>query len=165
MFRKATSKANSLLLSGILSGLFFGIVLTGCNSQEEVPNDPKKVLTAYISKSFDVKSPTEKQELVNFLAKDAKARLSAWSDDQFREAFIETKREFVKLVFTESKTRTPNDTDITYELTYIDQGKAAGSKVTQKKLAHLIQDQGKWLISDVQSIKELVEYKNEMSLP
>lgn len=143
--------------------LFTGF--SGCNSRDEVSNDPKKVLTAYISKSFEIKSPSEKQELVNFLAKDAKARLSAWSDDQFREAFIETKREFIKLVFTETKTVSPSETNITYELTYIDQGKAAGSKVTQKKLAHMIQDQGKWMISDVQSIKELVEYKNEMSLP
>ena len=49
------------------------------------------------------------------------------------------------------------------------QGKVDGrgheAKVTNRKNAQMIQDKGKWFISDVHNIKELVEYKNELSLP
>lgn len=141
------------------------LVSASCSRNDDIPNDPKKVLNAYISKSFSVKGAADRAELVSLLTRDAKARLSAWSDEQFRQAFIDNKREFVKLVFTESKNSSPTETNITYELTYIDQNKGSGAKITQKKMAQLVQDQGKWMISDVQSIKELVEYKNEMALP
>jgi hypothetical protein len=141
------------------------LVSSACSRNDNVPNDPKKVLNAYISKSFAVKSSSDRAELIALLTRDAKARLSAWSDEQFRQAFIDNKREFLKLVFTESKNSAPTETNITYELTYLDQSKGSGAKITQKKMAQLVQDQGKWLISDVQSIKELVEYKNEMALP
>lgn len=145
--------------------ILMAVTFSACTPKQDVPNDPKQVLKAYISKSFSVKSSSEKVELVGYLARDAKARLAAWSDDQFRDAFIENKREFVKLVFTEAKSVSPQQTDITYELTYIDQAKGREAKVTQKKLAQLIQDHGKWFISNVQNIKELVEYRHEMSLP
>jgi hypothetical protein len=141
------------------------LISSSCSRNADVPNDPKKVLNAYISKSFAIKSSSDRAELVGLLTRDAKARLSAWSDEQFRQAFIDSKREFVKLVFTESKNSSPTETNITYELTYLDQSKGSGAKITQKKMAQLVQDQGKWMISDVQSIKELVEYKNEMALP
>jgi hypothetical protein len=141
------------------------LISFSCSRDADVPNDPKKVLNAYISKSFAVKGAKDREELVALLTRDAKSRLSAWSDEQFRQAFIDNKREFVKLVFTEAKNSSPTETNITYELTYMDQSKGSGAKITQKKMAQLVQDQGKWLISDVQSIKELVEYRNEMALP
>lgn len=143
--------------------LLLALALSGCFQKADLPNDPKSVLTKYISKSFDVKSVEDKKELVGYLTGDAKARLSAWSEDQFREAFMDNKRTFLKLLFTETKPGVnAQQMDITYELSYLDQHEA---KVTQKKFAQLIQTDGKWLISDVQNIKELVEYRHEMSLP
>jgi len=149
----------------IILAIALTLISSSCSRNADVPNDPKKVLNAYISKSFAIKSSSDRAELIGLLTRDAKARLSAWSDEQFRQAFIDGKREFVKLVFTESKNSSPTETNITYELTYLDQSKGSGAKITQKKMAQLVQDQGKWMISDVQSIKELVEYKNEMALP
>jgi hypothetical protein len=153
MFRKITLAVALALIS------------SSCTQNAEIPNDPKKVLSAYISKSFAVKGAADRVELVSLLTRDAKTRLSSWSDEQFRQAFIDNKREFVKLVFTEAKNSSPAETNITYELTFIDHSKSSGAKITQKKMAQLIQDEGRWMISDVQNIKELVEYKNEMALP
>ncbi|MDR3605932.1 MAG: hypothetical protein P4M08_00965 [Oligoflexia bacterium] len=148
-------------------GMLVGIMLisTSCTIKNDTGNDPKKVLQEYISRSFAVKSPSERQDLLTLLTSEAKSRLSAWSDDQFREAFIDSKREFVKLAFTEAKSVSPRETSVTYELSYIDHGKGHDAKVTQKKLAQMVQEQGKWLIADVKNIKELVEYKDEMTLP
>lgn len=148
----------AVALAAILAG--------ACTRKSDVQNDPKKVVTEYISRSFSVKSPSEKQEMLDFLTRDAKSRLSAWSDEQFREAFIESKRQFLRLAFTEMKNVSDAEISLTYELSYIDQGKGHDAKITQKKLAQMVKDNdGHWLISDVKNIKELVEYQNEMSLP
>jgi hypothetical protein len=148
-------------------GLAFMAVLwlAGCTTQNENAADPKKALNAYISRSFEIKSPAQKQDLLEYLTRDAKSRLAAWSDDQFREAFMDSKRQFIKLAFIEAKSVSPTETNVTYELSYIDQAKGHDAKVTQKKLAAMVEEQGKWRIADVQNIKELIEYRDEMSLP
>jgi hypothetical protein len=157
--KKTRTRAVALILLSLAAG--------GCTSHSETGagSDPKRVLNEYISRSFAVKSPADRQEMLQLLTHEAKSRLSAWSDDQFREAFMESKRQFVKLVFTESKSQSPASISVTYELSYLDQAKGHDAKVTQKKLAQLLLDSGHWLIADVKNIKELVEYRDEMTLP
>jgi len=128
-------------------------------------DDPKKRLTEYISKSFAVKGAEDRKGLAEYLAGDARTRMTDWSDEQFRQAFIDSKRQFIKLAFREIKTLSPKEMNITYELTYLDQGKGHDAKVTNKKLCQMSLEKGKWFITDVRNIKELVEYRNEMSLP
>jgi hypothetical protein len=152
-------------LSQLVVAALAAVSFAACTETTDMSHDPKKVLNDYISHSFSVRTPSDRQVLLSYLARDAKTRLAAWSDEQFQEAFIDSKRQFVKLVFTESKPISPAETSITYELSYIDQGKGHDAKVTQKKLAQMILEQGKWQISDVHSIKEMVEYRNEMALP
>ena len=149
---------------GVIScSVFF---LSACTQEHAGPNDAKTKLNEYITKSFSVKTPQDKDALLNFLTGEAKSRLQAWSDDQFREAFVDTKRQFQKLAFKEVKNLSPSETQITYELSYLDLDKKGSSfKVTNKKMAELVNDSGNWYIRDVHNIKELVEYQNEMSLP
>jgi hypothetical protein len=141
------------------------LLASSCTKQEEISNDPKQRLKEYISRSFSVRSVQDRAELMGYLTGNAKSRLGAWSDDQFREAFIENKRQFIKISFPESKSVSPTEANITYELTYLDQSKGKDAKVMNKKLCNMVQEQGKWVISDVRNIKELIEYRNEMSLP
>jgi len=149
----------------LLLGLAMALGSAACSRKAADANDPKRRLNDYISRSFDVRKAEDKEHLLGYLTGPAKTRLAAWSPEQFREAFIESKRKFVKLVFTEVKPVSASETNITYELTYIDQGKSSDAKVTHKKLGQLVQENGAWLIKDVRNIKELVEYQNEMSLP
>ncbi len=137
----------------------------GCTKGPDSSDDPKGRLQEYISKSFAVRTPEDKKELVGYLTGEAKTRLSAWSDEQFREAFIDSKRQFLKLAFREVKQINPSEVSVTYELTYLDQGKGRDAKVTNKKLAQMLKEQGKWVVGSVRNIKELVEYQNEVSLP
>jgi hypothetical protein len=141
-------------------------MFSACTQEHVGPNDAKSKLNEYITKSFSAKSPQDREVLMNYLTGEAKSRLQAWSDDQFREAFIDTKRQFQKLAFKEVKNMSPSETQITYELSYLDLDKKGSSfKVTNKKMAELVNDSGNWYIRDVHNIKELVEYQNEMSLP
>ena len=141
------------------------LVLLSCTRNEPQQGDPKKLLSEYISRTFAVRGPDDRQQMMEFLTGDAKSRLSAWSEDQFKQAFIDSKRQFIKLVFQEVKPLSPTETSITYELSYLDQNRGIDAKVTNRKLCQLQLEQGKWRIADVRNIKELVEYKNELSLP
>ncbi len=145
--------------------LFLIALLQACTPQKAGPNDPKQTISEYISKSFSVSATEEKMVLAGYMTGEAKNRLQAWSDDQFRQAFMDSKRQFLKLVFREIQKPSDHEVNVTYELTYLDQSKGHDAKVTAKKLCSLVLDQGKWLISDVRNIKELVEYQNELSLP
>ncbi|HLD99222.1 MAG TPA: hypothetical protein VJB59_03120 [Bdellovibrionota bacterium] len=140
-------------------------LMSACTRDSGNSNDPKRRLTDYISKSFAVNGIQDRDELMRYMTGEAKTRLAAWSDEQFKEAFIDSKRKFLKLVFTETKQPSPGEFHITYELTYLDQGKGHDAKVSNKKLCQMVLDKGSWVIKDVRSIKELVEYQNEMSLP
>lgn len=150
---------------GAFFGLFALIAASGCERGTVSSADPKGRLQDYITRTFNVKGAEDRQELLGFLSGDARTRLSAWSDDQFRQAFIDSKRKFLKLAFREVKTVSPTEVSITYELVYNDKIRETEAKVTNKKLAQMTLVDGKWLIGDVKNIKELVEYQNEMSLP
>ncbi|NDD92065.1 hypothetical protein EBZ37_08275 [bacterium] len=153
---------NKVAFSLVLSAL---IALVSCSPGRSGGSDPKARLRDYISQSFAVSGPEDREALSRFLTGQAKARLAAWSDEQFRSAFVENKRQFVNLVFSEVRNLSPSQINITYELTYFDQSKGHDAKVTQKKMAQLSQDQDQWFIAEVRNIKELIEYKNEMALP
>ena len=146
------------------------MAFVSCTSGKISDNDPKKRLQDYISESFNIKNTEGRKLLESFLTGEARSRLAAWSDEQFRKAFVDSKRQFVKLVFREVKNVSPHEVHVVYELTYMDQShgdpaKPSDTKVTAKKLCELIQENEKWFIKEVRTIKELVEYKNEMSLP
>ena len=158
MFRK-------ICIISILLGLW-----VGCTRQPQVVGDPKQRLTEYIVRTFSIRSETDKDFLLGYLTGDVKGRLESWSKEQFREAFIERKREFIKLTIREIKKISDQEVEITYELKYNELGsKIAGhsssAMVTNKKLCQMVLVQGKWMISDVRNIKELLEFKDELSLP
>lgn len=150
------------------SFLVFALALTllgaSCTKKVGDANDPKQRLTDYISTSFSVHDTADRAKLQNYLTGGAKNRLVSWSDEQFRQAFVDSKREFVKLAIREVKPVNANRTDVTYELTYLDQGRGPDARVTTKRMCEMKLEDGKWLISEVKNIKELIEYKNEITI-
>ncbi len=165
--------AHLIAMRMILVG--FLLAGTACSAIHQKDADPRQRVTDYISKTFAVREESDRQGLLDQLTGDARYRLAAWSDEQFRAAFIESRRTFVRLQFQEVKQVSEERYDVTYDLTYMDGGRpsqAAESspkehiaKVTQRKICLVSRDHGKWLINDVKSVKELVEYQGEMSLP
>lgn len=151
------------LKQGIVCALLMMALGAGCTGGSKTAADPKARLQEYISLSFAVKSFQEREQLINYLTGQARVRLTAWSESQFKQAFLESKRQFLNLRFDEVKQVSPTEVRITYEITYGDQNR--GTKVTNKKIADMVNENGRWLIREVENVKELVEYKNEMSLP
>jgi hypothetical protein len=140
------------------------MALGACTPKQESKDDPKARLNEYVSRSFAVKGVDDRKVLSSYLTGEAKARLDAWSDEQFQAAFIDSKRKFVKLAFKELKSISPAEASLTYELTY----QAKNTRVIQRKLCQMVRPPAtpdQWYIAEVRSIKELVEYTDEMSLP
>lgn len=153
------------LLQSVGFAVFAVVFASSCSKGTDVGGDPKKLLESYIEKSFSIRSVDDRKELATYLSGETQRKLMAWSDDQFRLAFMETKRVFQKLLVREIKKLSPAEVSITYELIYLDQNRGKDAKVTSKKLAQLLLQDSKWTIHEVKNIKEVVEYRNEMSLP
>lgn len=151
-------------------GLALTIVATllsvsSCTRKDLPEGDPRRRLEDYVRTSFNVRDVGDREKLLGFLTAGAKNRLAAWSDEQFRQAFIDSKRQFLTLSIREVKSVSPSQTNLTYELSYVDQGRGNEARVTNKRMTEMVLEQGHWMIREVHNIKELVEYKNEMSLP
>jgi hypothetical protein len=145
------------------------LLMAACTPKPEGQEDPKRRLNEYISQGFAVRGPEDRGRLLSYLTGEAKTRLQSWSDEQFRAAFIDSKRQFVKLAFKEFKPVSPDEANITYELTYLapypnGEGETRDAKVVNRKLAQLVRKDGQWLITEVRSIREVVEYKDEMTV-
>jgi hypothetical protein len=152
-----------------LAGLALTIAVFGCTQKQEGQSDPKRRLNEYISQGFAVKGVQDRTQLVSYLTGEAKTRLESWSDDQFRQAFIESKRQFVRLAFKELKSVSDSEVGITYELTYqtnyADLEKVShDARVTNRRLAQMKRENGQWYIAEVRNIREVVEYKDEMQV-
>lgn len=161
LMKKTTFRLSSLLT---LTTVSIALIFSACTKKSGDGNDPKQRLTDYISTSFSIRETSDREKLTKYLTGGAKNRLISWSDEQFRHAFVDTKREFLKLAIREVKPVSSTRTDLTYELTYVDQGKGPDARVTTKRMCEMSLENGKWLIREVKNIKELIEYKNETTI-
>lgn len=126
---------------------------------------PSKVLESYITTSFNASSIQDKKKMEELLTGDTKNRLVAWSDEQFLKAFVEAKKKFSGLKVLETKKVNDQEVALTYELSYQDGDSPKAAQVTQRKLCTVVQIEGAWKIKEVRSIRESIEYLQELSLP
>ncbi len=150
--------------------ILFMMGIVGCTSRFNGVGDPQQRLKEYISRTFSIRSESDKEILLSYLTGEVKARLENWSKEQFRDAFIETKREFIKLTIRELRQISDQEVEITYELKYDEsggqsQGHSSRATITTKKLCQMSLVQGKWMISQVKNIRELLEFKDEITFP
>lgn len=145
--------------------LAFCMAFAACTGSQNLPGDPKSRLEQYITKSFAVKQPEDRAVMSEFLTGEAKRRLTAWSDAQFLRAFVETQRTFDRLLIRETRKISASEVNITYEISYVEKVDARSRKVTNRKLANMLLEQGTWYIGEVRNLSELIEFQDELSLP
>ena len=158
-------KMNSKMLSSALCTLVSGCVFLSACTQSPGDTTPAKVLENYIHLSFNVKSIDDKRKMEELLTGDTKAKLAAWSPEQFNRAFVEAVKKFERLKILESKKISDQEYALTYELSYQDGPSEKTAEVTQRKLGTIVQEEGTWKIKEVRSIRESIEYLKEFSLP
>ena len=101
----------------------------------------------------------------SLLTGDTRSRLEAWNDEQFQRAFVEQKKTFKELKILENRKVSPQEVILVYELSYQQGPQDKGVRITQRKLGTLVREQSDWKIKEVRSIRESIEYLEELSLP
>jgi len=140
------------------------ILLLGC-TEKKMGTRPQDRLSEYISLSFNVKDDSGFRDLLGYLTGDAKARLGSWSEDQFYEVFVNSKRKFERLILKSVKKISETEVNITYELHFSEMRKGKTVNIKNRKLCRMVFENKKWLIKEVMNIKELVEFENSLTVP
>ncbi|MEW6055867.1 MAG: hypothetical protein AB1540_04560 [Bdellovibrionota bacterium] len=136
----------------------------GCSTKSQMKDSPQKTLSDYVSRSFAIKNPEEKRTLLEFTTGKVKSTLEKLDDGSFKAHFIDKKREFISLKVKDERALGEGKFSVTYELTYLTKSSESENKITNKKHAVFVKEDGKWLISEVQNLKTFIEHENEMSL-
>lgn len=139
-------------------------MMGGCKKKAPT-SDPKQTLSTYVDRSFKVNDPKDRDQLLELMTGDLRNRFGSWSDEQFKQGFIDNKRKYVKLSFRDQKQISANQISLTYELTYDDLTRQPATRVTTRRIATMQLSEKGWLIAEVKNIKELIEYQNELSIP
>lgn len=147
-----------LLVMGVL-------FLTSCTRTAEGPKGSEEVLSAYISRTFNVEQVTDRNLLLELTTDRLREALAALSDEAFKKRYLGVERRFLKLRILNQQTISEEEHQITFELAFMEKQKGYEAKITQKQLAILKQKSGTWLISEVRGMKELVEYDEGLNIP
>jgi hypothetical protein len=142
-----------------------GLCLLFACTPHVLDGTPAKVLENYIQISFNVTSVEDKSRMEALLTGDTKNRLVSWSEDQFMDAFVKNRKKFLGLKTLETKKVNDQEVALTYELSFQEGPPEKTARITQRKLATIVEEGGSWRIKEVRSIRESIEYLKEFSLP
>jgi hypothetical protein len=140
------------------------VAVSACTSGVE-DSSPGKTLESYVQISFSAKSIEDKARMETLLTGDTKSRLSSWSAEQFTKSFVEANRKFKTLKILETRKLNDHEVILTYELSFQEGPKDKMIEITQKKLCTLVKEADSWKIKEVRSVRESIEYLNELSFP
>ncbi len=140
------------------------LLATACTRDTE-ESTPIRTLERYVRTSFQATGIQDKRVMESLLTGDTRSRLEAWNDEQFQRAFVEQKKTFKELKILENRKVSPQEVILVYELSYQQGPQDKGVRITQRKLGTLVREQSDWKIKEVRSIRESIEYLEELSLP
>lgn len=144
------------------------LLALGACTKQDAPVAPREVLSKYVSSAFGVKAVSDLAELKQYATGQALAELNGLEKDTelFNRTFVEQNIQSASSL----KIRDERKVDearysITYELAYRDSKKDTGDNtVTIKKHAMFAKQDGKWLISEVQNLKTVVEHTTDENI-
>lgn len=164
------------------------LTMTACTKKGDL-STPQGVLKEYVSRAFGMTKLSDVDGLLDLTTGQARGELERLKGDEelFKKTFIDEKNKFDSSIKIRDERKVGDDRYlITYELTYKNQSPEAmveaeppvidgapnkegqpvkkeqtEDKITTKKQVVLTNDQGKWLISEVQTVKTFVEHTTE----
>ena len=146
-------------------GVMILFLLSGACTRDSEESTPVRTLEQYVRTSFQATGIQDKRVMEGLLTGDTRSRLEAWNDEQFQRAFVEQKKIFKELKILENRKVSPQEVILVYELSYQQGPQEKGVRITQRKLGTLVREQADWKIKEVRSIRESIEYLEELSLP
>lgn len=136
--------------------------LTACTGKKE--QTPQETLSEYVSRSFGVTAPSDKAKLTELATGQVKEALEGLNDEDFKRNFVDTKRELVALKIKDERKLADGRFSITYEIAYVNKSSESQDKLTSKKHAIFVNENGKWLVAEVQNLKTVMEHQTELEV-
>jgi hypothetical protein len=138
------------------------VVIAGCTGK--VGKDTAQAtLSEYIARSFALKSFEDRKKLEELTTGEVKTALDKMTEQEFKHTFQDEKRDFISMKIRDERKLAEDRFSITYELTYNNKTQTSQDQVTNKKHALMVNEGGKWLISEVRNLKTFIEHQNELS--
>lgn len=127
---------------------------------------PEKVVEAYLNTALNMKSLSERENLLQYTTGRLKDAIVSASDDVVLSAYINRHYELESYAVIERRDRTPRETEITFRLKYKDLGVAAqrptdtssAPTVQTENSVALIKEKGAWFIRDVVGAKTRIDF-------
>lgn len=140
-----------------------GLGVGSCNFGKKDDAGPQKTLSDYVSRSFAMKDFADRTRLLELTTGEVKETLEKLDEAAFKNYFVDSRREFLSLKIRDERQVDTDHYSITYELAYVTKRDENVDRVTNKKHAVFLNQDGKWRISTVQNLKTFIEHQNEMS--
>jgi hypothetical protein len=143
----------------------FAGCMRGCGGQREAMA-PEKVVEAYLNTALNMKSISEREDLLQYTTGRLKDAISSASEDTVLNAYVRRHYDLESYAVIERRDRTPRETEITFRLKYKDLGvadqrpkdtKSAPTVQTENSVA-LIKEKGIWYIRDVVGAKTSIDF-------
>jgi hypothetical protein len=137
----------------------------GCGHQRE-SMAPEKVVESYLNTALNMKSVSEREDLMQYTTGRLKEALASASEETIKNAYVNRHYELESYAVIERRDRTPRETEITFRLKYKDLGtaetrpadsKSAPTVQTENSVA-LLKEKGVWFIRDVVGAKTSIDF-------
>lgn len=140
--------------------------ITGCTNTCGVNRSsmsPEQVVEAYLDKALNMKDVSERDQLVEYTTGTLKAAIESASPETIKGAYVERAYKLENYSVVERRDRTPRETEITFQLTYLDMTPASkdpaeSPQVTTENTVSLVKESGIWLIRDVVGNKTSIDF-------
>ncbi len=143
-----------------------GFLITGCTNMcgaKRSTMSPEQVVEAYLEKALNLKDVSERDQLIEYTTGNLKAAIESASPETIKAAYVDRAYKLDNYSVIERLDRTPRETEITFQLTYLDVVPASKAteeapKVTTENTVSLIKESGMWLMRDVIGNKTSIDF-------
>ncbi|HRK03034.1 MAG TPA: hypothetical protein PLH57_10250 [Oligoflexia bacterium] len=143
--------------------LVVSILVLGACSPKKSAESPENSLREYVSRTFAIDNVEDKNRLIELTTGKVKAAITTMSDADFQRHFIDESKDFIGMKIKDERALSDGRFSITYELSFKNKTVNTEAKILTKKHAIFEKIDERWLISEVQSLKTVIEHQNEMS--
>lgn len=145
------------------------LALTGCTKgcgTNRATMPPEKVVESYLNIALNMRSVSERDDLVQYTTGRLKEAISSATEETIRAAYVQRHYELESYAVIERRDRTPREAEITFRLKYKDLGvgdsrptnASEAPTVQTENTVALIREKSVWYIRDVIGAKTTIDF-------
>lgn len=142
-------------------------LLVGCTSMcsgSRKDMTAEEVVEAYLDIALNLTDVEQREYLLEYTTGNLRNAIEEASDEIIKTAYVQRKYTLNRYTVVERRDRTPRETEITFELEYLDFGvdpnltADTAPKVVTENTVSVIKEKGAWYIRDVLGNKTSIDF-------